>query len=110
MTEFNTAQYAFKNAVNLFNDNNLNESIEQLNEILKIHKHSNKKYGFKFAAQIGALKQANEFTDNWMVFFRDKRLISIFELINNSNAMPNHINFKIEKLKRILSILPINHK
>ena len=36
MTDFNTAQYAFKNAVNLFNDNNLNESIEQLNEILKI--------------------------------------------------------------------------
>ena len=42
MTDFNTAQYAFKNAVNLFNDNNLNESIEQLNEILKIHPNHDK--------------------------------------------------------------------
>ena len=37
MTDFNTAQYAFKNAVNLYNDNNLNEAIEQLNEILNTH-------------------------------------------------------------------------
>ena len=42
MTDFNTAQYAFKNAVNLYNDNNLNESIEQLNEILKIHPNHDK--------------------------------------------------------------------
>mgnify|MGYP005728221399 CR=1 FL=1 len=37
MSDLNTAQFAFKNAVNLYNDNNLNEAIEQLNEILKIH-------------------------------------------------------------------------
>ena len=42
MTDFNTAQYAFKNAVNLYNDNNLNESIEQLNEILKIYQNHDK--------------------------------------------------------------------
>ena len=84
-----------------------NYQLTLANEILKIHKHSNKKYGFKFAAQIGALKQANEFTDNWMVFFRDKRLISIFELINNNNSMPNHINIKIEKLiKNIHNYIP----
>ena len=35
MPDFNTAKVAFKNAVNLFSDNNLNEAIEQLNEILK---------------------------------------------------------------------------
>ena len=37
MSDLNTAQFAFKNAVNLYSDNNLNEAIEQLNEILKIH-------------------------------------------------------------------------
>ena len=84
-----------------------NYQLTLANEILKIHKNSNKKYGFKFAAQIGALKQTNEFTDNWMVFFRDKRLISIFELINNNNSMPNHINIKIEKLiKNIHNYIP----
>ena len=36
MSDLNTAQFAFKNAVNLYSDNNLNEAIEQLNEILKI--------------------------------------------------------------------------
>ena len=84
-----------------------NYQLTLANEILKIHKNSNTKYGFKFAAQIGALKQTNEFTDNWMVFFRDKRLISIFELINNNNSMPNHINIKIEKLiKNIHNFIP----
>ena len=84
-----------------------NYQLTLANEILKIHKNSNKKYGFKFPAQIGALKQANEFTDNWMVFFRDKRLMSIFELINNNNSMPNHINIKIEKLiKNIHNYIP----
>ena len=37
MPDFNTAKVAFKNAVNLFSDNNLNEAIEQLNEILNTH-------------------------------------------------------------------------
>ena len=37
MSDLNTAQFAFKNAVNLYSDNNLNEAIEQLNEILKTY-------------------------------------------------------------------------
>ena len=43
MSELNSTQHAFDNAVNLLKDNNLNESIEQLHEILKIfpkHKDS----------------------------------------------------------------------
>ena len=43
MSELNSTQHAFDNAVNLLKDNNLNESIEQLEEILKIfpkHKDS----------------------------------------------------------------------
>ena len=37
MSELNNAKYAFDNAIKLLNDNNLKESIEQLEEILKIH-------------------------------------------------------------------------
>ncbi len=42
MSELNSTQHAFDNAVNLLKDNNLNESIEQLHEILKVFpKHKN---------------------------------------------------------------------
>ena len=37
MSDLKNEQFAFKNAIKLLNDNNLNEAIEQLNEILKIH-------------------------------------------------------------------------
>ena len=36
MSELNNINYAFDNAIKLLNDNNLKESIEQLEEILKI--------------------------------------------------------------------------
>ena len=36
MSELNNANYAFNNAIKLLNDNNVKESIEQLEEILKI--------------------------------------------------------------------------
>ena len=77
--------------------------------ISKIHQNTNNRYGFQFDAQIGALKQTNEFTDNWVIFFRDKRLNSIFELINNNNPMASHINQRIEKLlKNIHNFIPNN--
>ena len=37
MSELSSTQFAFDNAVNLFKDNNLKESIEQLEEILKVY-------------------------------------------------------------------------
>ena len=78
-------------------------------EISKIHQNTNNRYGFQFDAQIGALKQTNEFIDNWVVFFREKRLNSIFELINNDDPMTNNINQKIEKLlKNIHNFIPNN--
>ena len=77
--------------------------------ISKIHQNTNNRYGFQFDAQIGALKQTNEFIDNWVVFFREKRLNSIFELINNDDPMTNNINQKIEKLlKNIHNLIPNN--
>lgn len=67
-------------------------------QILKLHNISNNKYGFFFDAQIGGLKQDNNFEGNWINFFREKRLNMIFEIINCSNPMPDLINNKIEKL------------
>jgi tetratricopeptide (TPR) repeat protein len=40
MSELSSTQFAFDNAVNLFKDNNLKESIEQLEEILKVYQNN----------------------------------------------------------------------
>lgn len=69
-------------------------------EILKLHKLSNNKYGFKFDAQIGGMRQANNYENNWVDFFKNKRLNMIFETINKSKPMPKIINDKVEKLMR----------
>ena len=98
--------------IDYIENNNIKDKNYQIvlaEEILKIHQNTNEKYGFKFDAQIGALKQINEFTNNWVIFFRDKRLNSIFELINNNNPMASHINQRIEKLlKNIHNLIPSN--
>ena len=39
-----------------------------LESIIKIHKVSNKKYGFDFNTQIGGLEQVNDFEDSWTNF------------------------------------------
>ncbi len=67
-------------------------------KILKIHEIQSNKYGFKFDAQIGGLKQPNDIDSNWVNFFRDNRLNMIFETINKSNPMPKEINKKMENL------------
>ena len=79
------------------------------NEILKLHNISNNKYGFIFDAQIGGLKQSNEFEVDWINFFLNKRLNMIFEKINKEDPMPTAVNKKIEKLmKNIENYLPKN--
>ena len=37
MPDLNNTNYAFKNALELFKDNNVNEALEQLDEILKVY-------------------------------------------------------------------------
>ena len=98
--------------IDYIENNNIKDKNYQIilaEEILKIHQNIKEKYGFKFDSQIGGLKQKNEFTDNWAVFFRDKRLNSIFELINNNNPMASHINQKMDKLlKNLHNFIPNN--
>ena len=37
MSELNNTNYAFKNAIDLFKDNKVNDALEQLDEILKVY-------------------------------------------------------------------------
>tara|TARA_B100000212_G_scaffold74239_1_gene52388 strand:+ start:1191 stop:2060 length:870 start_codon:yes stop_codon:yes gene_type:complete len=78
-----------------------------LKVITDIHQSTNKYYGFEFNTQIGGDEQINSKTNNWINFFKENRLINIFEKINKSNPMPSPINFRIEKLiNYIENILP----
>lgn len=93
------------------NNNIKNENYQEIlaNAILKLHLIKNNKYGFDFDAQIGGLRQSNEYDANWVNFFREKRLNMIFEIINKTDPMPSLINKKIEKLlKSLENFLPSN--
>ena len=78
-----------------------------LNAIISIHSRKSNFYGFNFDTQIGGLKQINSKTQNWVEFYRDKRLNYIFELINKNEPMDKDINDKIELLlKNIVNFIP----
>lgn len=80
---------------------------ELLNAIVKIHKVKNKRFGFDYDTPIGALKQPSEYSNNWIDFYKEKRLGMIFNLINKTNPMPKKINLNIENiLKKIENFLP----
>jgi len=89
---------------NIIADNYQNVLAE---EILKIHSVTSDKYGFDFDAQIGGLKQPNNYSSNWINFFRDHRLRIIFELINQNEPMPSLINQKLELvIKNLENLIP----
>ena len=71
-------------------------------EMLKIHKIKNDKFGFEFDAQVGGLKQPNNFEENWIDFFINYRLNMVFEDINKKNSMPSSVNRDLQKLMKDL--------
>ena len=72
-----------------------NTNIDFLEPIIKIHSISEKKYGFNFNTQIGAIEQINNFENSWVSFFTNKRLNPIFELANKKENMGEFICNKI---------------
>ena len=87
----------------------VNTKPDLLNAIISIHSISSKDYGFNFDTQIGGLKQINKKDNNWIDFFREKRLGYIFRLINESNPMEKEINNKIEiLLNKLDNFIPKN--
>ena len=82
-----------------------------LDAVTCLHFFSNENYGFQFDTQIGGLKQKNNFTTNWVNFYRDERLNYIFELINSGEKMDKSINVKIEGLiNNLENYIPKNPK
>ena len=78
-----------------------------LNSIISLHSNKSKNYGFSFDTQIGGLKQINSSSKNWLEFYRDKRLIYIFDLVNKNQPMDETINTKIDLLiKKMDNFIP----
>ena len=76
-----------------------------LESIIKIHSIKNKQYGFNFNTQIGGLEKENSFQSNWANFFRDKRLIYIFNLINKKNLINVDLAKRIEDLLNKIDLI-----
>ena len=66
--------------------------------ISSIHLNSGEKYGFNFDTQIGGMQQKNKFENSWVVFFGEKRLNDVLEIINKTNPLPKSISKDIELL------------
>ena len=82
-----------------------------LKSILKIHSVTNSQFGFGFSTQIGGLEKKNNYNNNWVDFYRDKRLYYIFNLINMKNLLDKELIKKIEILLNKLDLmLPRNPK
>ena len=82
-------------------------SDDLLNAIISLHSRNNSHYGFDFDTQVGGLKQINSKSQNWVEFYRDKRLNYIFELINKNESMGKDINIKINLLiKNLKDFIP----
>ncbi len=78
-----------------------------LNSIISLHSNKSKNYGFGFDTQIGGLRQINSSSQNWLEFYRDKRLIYIFDLVNKNQPMDETINTKIDLLiKKMDNFIP----
>ena len=78
-----------------------------LDAIISLHSKKSNNYGFNFDTQIGGLKQSNSNSQNWVEFYRDKRLRYVFDLINKNQPMDKTINTKIELLlKKIDNFIP----
>ena len=82
-----------------------------LDSIIKIHNIKNDVYGFDFNTQIGGLEINNLKENNWINFYKNKRLYYIFDLINKKNLIPINVVKRIEYLiKKIEEMLPSNPK
>ena len=97
----------------LENDNDKPDStnIDFLESIVKIHSVSNKQYGFGFNTQIGAIKQINNFENNWVYFYSNYRLNDILEIANKRINLGKVINKKILLiLNNMKNLIPSNPK
>lgn len=76
-------------------------------KLSSIHSVKNDMFGYNYNTPIGGLEQPSQYNNNWIDFYRNSRLLMIFEIINNKEPMPSKVNKGIEKiLNNLESLLP----
>ncbi len=55
-------------------------------------------YGHERDTLIGSLSQPNPWTESWVEFFRDQRLLYLAEVANEAGTLPANLRDRIEKL------------
>lgn len=72
-----------------------------------IHQYKNEKFGFYHHNYCGATLQNNDWTESWPVFFRDKRLGFLLQLIRKDRPLPvNEMKVYDRLLERINVLVP----
>ena len=80
-----------------------------IESIVQIHTVTNNLFGFNFNTQIGGVEKINDYEDNWVNFYVNKRFNSIFELANKKVNMGKSINKKlIFLLNNMINFIPKN--
>jgi fructosamine-3-kinase len=84
-------------------------NLDFLESIIKIHSVSNKKFGFSFNTQVGAIKQINNYENNWVDFYSNYRLGDMLEIANKKKNLGKVINNKILSiLNNMKNLIPSN--
>jgi fructosamine-3-kinase len=66
--------------------------------LARLHQISGARYGFERATQIGPLEQMNDEHADWLVFFRDRRLLPMAWLAHQEGAIGDETLAAVEKL------------
>lgn len=84
-------------------------NLDFLESIIKIHSVSNKLFGFNFNTQVGAIKQINNYENNWVDFYSNYRLNDMLEIANKKDNLGKVINDKILLvLNNMKNLIPSN--
>jgi len=79
--------------------------------LANIHQFENEKFGFYTNNYCGATTQNNTWEINWPVFFRDKRLGFLLNLIKRDRPLPaSDLNIYEKLLNKITQLIPENSK
>jgi protein-ribulosamine 3-kinase len=77
-------------------------------KMAELHQQTNAQFGLKDNNFIGSLPQQNDFTDNWLSFFINHRILPLVQLATDRNLVSNLFVDDIERLlKNLANLLPI---
>lgn len=76
-------------------------------ELGRMHKIRQKQYGYEESTFVGELTQPNDFYDNWVVYYQEKRLLPQLELAAKQNHLTQKRGRHLEQvIKKLDDLIP----